>query len=179
MKQSKLSRKRHKGRSRPAGTSGEHLLIDGFNVIHAWPELRKALEQGSDVAQQRLADCVRVVHDFDGVRMTIVFDGRGDDIDIERPIGDLTFSHVYAPAGSSADALIEQYVFGANKPDKITVVTRDNMISETVRTLGARVITPDDLQDRVKRCEQMQANSLERHRKETEREWRRRMKDEG
>ncbi len=61
------------------------MLIDGYNLIHKWPELRRDMRRGGEVARARPAEAIRVIHDFDGVRTTIVFDGRGEQVEIERP----------------------------------------------------------------------------------------------
>src|SRR5690606_27959349 len=52
---------RPKFRGRPMDYS-RHLLIDAYNVIHQWPELRRALRQGSAAAREALATSVRVIH---------------------------------------------------------------------------------------------------------------------
>ncbi|MGA2052791.1 MAG: NYN domain-containing protein [Opitutales bacterium] len=94
-----------------------HLLIDAYNVIHAWPQLRAALiEFGPDAARAQLADAVRPLHDVAGWRVSLVFDGKGDDLVIERPGPELTFSYVYGPRGLTADAIIEQVVLNSTVP---------------------------------------------------------------
>jgi predicted RNA-binding protein with PIN domain len=97
--------------------SDRHVLIDAYNVIHAWPHLRAALkDHGPDAARAQLADAVRPIHDIAGWRVSLVFDGRGDALVIERPGTELTFSYVYGPRGLTADAVIEQIVLNATLP---------------------------------------------------------------
>ncbi len=151
-----------------------HLLIDGYNVIHSWPRLRKYLRRGGEVARARLVEQVRVLHDVEGIRVTIVFDGRGDDIEIERPTPDLTFSVIFSPRGLSADGVIEQLVGTARSPESIQVSTRDNLMRETVRALGAESLSPEELEARIQRCEKQMARNLERQQAGVERAWRRR-----
>ena len=150
----------------------QHLLIDGYNLIHQWPKLRLALRHGSDAARNRLAEVVRVIHDFDGVRTTIVFDGRGQEVGIERPGGHLTFSFLFSPASMSADELIEQYINKASKPETVCVVTGDNMVRETAGALGAHTITPEDLENWVLSCERRQSEELTKRRRQTQKDWR-------
>jgi predicted RNA-binding protein with PIN domain len=143
-------------------TPDRHLLVDAFNVIHAWPDLRAALaNHGPDAARTQLADALRPIHDVEGWRVTIVLDGSGEAIRVERPGRELTFSYVYGPKGQSADAIIEQLVVNANLPAdedrrprkknripaEIVVATRDNMLSEAAAAAGARLMTPDFLRD--------------------------------
>jgi predicted RNA-binding protein with PIN domain len=139
-----------------------HLLVDAFNVIHAWPELKAALaEHGADAARTQLAAILRPIHDIEGWRVTIVFDGSGDEIRVERPGRELTFSYVFGPRGLSADAVIEQLVANATLPPEedrrpkkknrerpeIVVATRDNLLSDATAACGARLMTPALLRD--------------------------------
>jgi len=139
-----------------------HLLVDAFNVIHAWPELKAALiTHGPDAARTQLATALRPIHDIEGWRVTIVFDGSGDDIRIERPGQEPTFSYVFGPRGLSADGVIEQLVANATLPPdedrrprkknrekpEIVVATRDNLLSDATAANGARLMTPALLHD--------------------------------
>lgn len=150
-----------------------HLIIDGYNVVHQWPELKTHLRGGA-VARERLVEAVRMIHDVEAVRVTVVFDGAGQDIEIERPGEDLTFSVVYSPAGMSADAVIERMVEVAESREAIHVVTRDNLERETVQAMGAFALDPDGLRDWILRCDRKLARDLHRRRAGVERQWRRR-----
>lgn len=150
----------------------QHLLIDGYNLIHKWSELRRAMRRGSDVARARLAEAVRIIHDFEGVRTTIVFDGRGQEVGIERPGGHLTFSFLFSPASMSADELIEQYINKASNPETVWVVTGDNMVRETAGALGAHTITPDDLENWVLACKRRQSEELAKRSRQSQKDWR-------
>jgi predicted RNA-binding protein with PIN domain len=153
-----------------------HLLVDAYNVIHAWPELRTALaDHGPDAARALLATALRPIHDAEGWRVTIVFDGKGDAITVERPGTELTFSYVFGPSGLSADGVIEQLVANANldpdldrrpgrgkkeEPAEIVVATRDNLLGESARASGARLLTPELLRDWADRAASQQTRDL-------------------
>jgi predicted RNA-binding protein with PIN domain len=139
-----------------------HLLVDAFNVIHAWPELKAALvTHGPEAARTQLATALRPIHDVEGWRVTLVFDGSGDDLRVERPGSELTFSFVFGPRGLSADGVIEQLVGNATLPPEedrrlrkknrekpeIVVATRDNLLSDATAACGARLMTPALLRD--------------------------------
>lgn len=149
-----------------------HLLIDGYNVIHDWPELRTELRGGGAVARERLVEAVRVIHDRDRIRVTIVFDGRGEKIEVERPNEELTFSLVYSPASLSADDVIERLVGAAEESSLCTVVTRDRAERETIEALGAQAISPGELRSWVERTGGFLGRDLESHRRDMDRQWR-------
>ena len=152
----------------------EHLLIDGYNLVHALPESREALSSsGIEAARQQLASMVRIIHDFEGIRTTIVFDGKGSDIEIERPSGQLTFSFLYSPAAMTADAVIEQLVQASPAPQRITVASGDNMVRQSTSAAGAFTIGPGDLADWVRSCQIRQCEMLKRRSEEISKNWRR------
>lgn len=128
-----------------------HLLVDGWNVIHSHPKLKKIFQELSqEAAVNALSDMICSIHDIDGVRLTIVLDGKGDKIEINRRSRLLTYSEIYTPSDMSADDFIEQYC-SKHKEDCI-VATRDNLLSLTASSFGATTIYPDFLFDWAKSC---------------------------
>lgn len=148
-----------------------HLLIDAYNVIHHWPELRRALRRGTAVAREELASTVRVLHDHERIRVTLVFDGQGSEIQVERPGPQLTFSYLFSPDSLSADDVIERLVGSAPDPENCIIVTRDLAERHTIEALGAIAHTPDDLRAWVMRVEESVARELTDRRKQIEVDW--------
>lgn len=152
----------------------EHLLIDGYNLIHAWPDLRQVLEQlGPDIAGQRLAERVRVLHDADELRTTVVLDGRGSRVALAHPSGEDTFTIVHTPSGMTADAFIEQLANQARDPENVIVATRDHALALSVFAYGGRHWDPDKLAERIDAAAKRQAARLQKHRKSTDQQWKR------
>lgn len=138
-----------------------HLLVDGANVLHAWPDLRALLRRNPDAARTRLVQMLAVLHDTEERRVTVVFDGRGPDLVIDRPSGHVTFSVLTTPSGSTADDVIEQLV--ANSEAAACVVaTADRAVRETVEAAGGASIDPGELAAWVARAEQRSARAIAR-----------------
>ncbi len=140
-----------------------HLLIDGYNVIHSWPELRCSLRKSGDggaAAREQLVASVRIIHDAEALPTTLVFDGKGDKTQIRHPGREPSFSIIYAAAGISADGVIEQLVAKSLQPQGFVAATRDAMISESLRALGATTITPEALRDWIDQCTEKQSRKL-------------------
>lgn len=155
-------------------TAGQrHLLVDGYNVLHQWPRGKAFLRRGQlAAARDYLAAEVRVLHDREGLRVTLVFDGKGEKVELERPYEDLTFSFLYAPSGLSADAVIEQLVSGAGDPSQCLVITQDSLERETLQVAGATVMGPDDLAAWVRQAEGRLAGELQKRKQESHEWWR-------
>ena len=141
-----------------------HLIIDGYNVIHALPQLQAWMLRGDlEIARNHLFDLVKPIHDQFDYRVTLVFDGSMDGKEVFRPTKELTFSVIYAPSSLSADGLIEQLVQSSKQPERITAVTQDHMIQETLTTIGAFTITPEELMDWVQNANRVQESKINRN----------------
>jgi len=157
-----------------AVASAKHLLVDGSNIVHAWPELRRVLTtEGRDVARAQLVERLRVLHDFEHLRVSVVFDGRGADLTIERPTPHATFSVLYSPAGMTADDVIEQLAAQSVKAGGVIVASGDGAECTTVAALGAEVVSPEQLAAWVVHAGGRQTDAVRRHSRATEARWRR------
>ncbi len=150
-----------------------HLLIDGANILHAWPELRKLLKTDREAARSQLLQRAAAIHDSESVRVTIVHDGRGEEIVVERPSGQASFSVIYTPTSLTADDVIEQMVANASDPSACVVATDDRTERETVTAAGASTMHAGDLRAWIERAEARQAGAVKAMREANERKWRR------
>ena len=150
----------------------QHLIVDGANIVHAWPELRRMAVHDRPGARERLAQLLTSIHDSGDVRLTLVFDGRGDDIVIERPSNQPSFSIVYTPSALTADDVIEQLVAKSATPSECVVATDDRAERETVAALGATTLRSEDLAAWVKRAEARQTATAQSLRAANTRAWR-------
>lgn len=126
-----------------------------------------------DALRERLVDDLRVIHDAEPLRMTIVFDGKGNTVTVERPTNNLTFSVVYTPSGMSADELIEQLVQKTDKATEVTVFSRDNLIAAAVRAYGGFLLPPEALWEWIDRSRNAQITVLNKQRQADARKWKR------
>jgi predicted RNA-binding protein with PIN domain len=120
-----------------------YLIVDGHSVIFAWPELRRLHARRSSLAREALLKQLRNYQDWTGVRVVIVFDGKGQQIDASSEPGDVQI--FYSRSGQSADAIIERLASKYAKRFELMVATSDSMEAETVQACGAEWISPDAL----------------------------------
>jgi predicted RNA-binding protein with PIN domain len=66
-----------------------YLIVDGHSVIFAWPEFRKLHERRSSLAREALVRQLRDYQDWTGVRVVVVFDGKGKRVEATADRGDL------------------------------------------------------------------------------------------
>ncbi len=122
-----------------------YLLVDGHNIIHAWPELRALHRRPTSrhTAREQLLHRLRNLQDMTGERVIAVFDGTHSRTSEEREPEGLQIFH--ADAGTTADTIIERLVARYAKEHEMRAATADGLIRETVASFGAHWISPDSL----------------------------------
>ncbi len=148
------------------------LLIDGPNVLHASREWAVLLRRDKDAARRRLQESAQIVRDGTDWQVTLVFDGRGTDLTIERPDGDDTFVVIHTSSGMTGDDVIERLVGGSAAPARCRVVSGDRAIQSTVRALGAEAMTPADFLAWLEQLAVQGARRINRQSMATEGVWR-------
>ncbi len=144
------------------------LIVDGYNIVHAWPELAPLITSGkADEARRRLIGILADYAAASGERVTVVFDAHGRSRD--RGAGEVVdgVTVVFGSSAQSADHVIERRVAIASaKGDArmVTVATGDRLQRDMVMAMGASVIGAAALRQVVRgvQAEMEQHNSRRR-----------------
>lgn len=117
-------------------------LVDGYNVLWAFPPLRKLMiARKPDAARRGLIELFARIMKSGKLKapITIVFDGRASAAVASEahPAG---IEVRFAPHPDDADRLIGDTVEEGAALDEFTVITSDREVQERVRRLGAKVI---------------------------------------
>ena len=120
-----------------------YLIVDGHSVIFAWSELRKLQARRASLARDALIKRLRDYQDWTGVRVVVVFDGKGRKIETTSDAADVQV--FYSRTGQTADAIIERLASKYAKRFELMVATSDSMEGETVQACGAEWISPEAL----------------------------------
>jgi uncharacterized protein len=120
-----------------------YLIVDGHSVIFAWPELRKLHARRSSLAREALIKQLRDYQDWTGVRVVVVFDGKGKKIEATSDPADVQV--FYSRTGQTADAIVERLASKYAKRFELMVATSDSLEAETVQACGAEWISPEGL----------------------------------
>ena len=126
----------------------KHLIIDGYNLIHGVPEWRSLLQAGDPApARDALFETARLLHDTEGIQVTVVYDGSSEETRVEYPSRDKSLAIVFAESRLSADGCIERLARAAVRENagEVLVCSRDNMIRESARASGGFVLEAEDL----------------------------------
>ena len=120
-----------------------YLLVDGHSVIFAWPELRALHDRRTALARDSLTKTLRDYQDWSGVRVVVVFDGKGTAISESSDPGEIQI--FYSRAGQTADSIIERLASKYADHHRITVATSDFLVRETTSAFGAESLSPEML----------------------------------
>lgn len=122
----------------------EHLIIDGNNTLHAIPELSRELSVDRNQARDSLLRMLEPLTNT-GIRLTVVFDGRGGRGSIQKFGSSNAFDVVYSSSQEGADGVIERMTMASKQPAQICVVTNDNLIRNCAYSCGASAMRVDQL----------------------------------
>ena len=143
-------------------------VIDGYNVVHASSVLRPIMLQNLESAREALVDKVTDLCAATGQRALLVFDGRGEHqaetVEHFRGVNGLTVQ--YAPRKSSADTVIERYVYQASNRREIVVVSSDRGLRDACRNMGTLVMDADNFIRTVREIREENVATRERPRKD-------------
>jgi|SRR5579864_519401 len=141
----------------------ERLIVDGYNVVHAWTSLKRLLDEASlEAARDRLIDRLSVLGIVSGAEVTVVFDSHRAAASSEEMVEGVRV--VFTRKGHSADHAIERIAYRSSETgDVITVATSDRFQRDLVRGMGGAVISALELERRVVDAEAEMSRRVKRY----------------
>lgn len=113
------------------------IMVDGYSLLHGWPELAPGKPRHSSAAREELVHALTQYCDAIGTPITIVFDGAtgvaagGGEIK-STPEVEILFSRT----GQTADDIIERATFRLRAYGEVLVVTDDHAERDMVIGMG-------------------------------------------
>jgi len=142
----------------------ERLLVDGYNVIHAWPELKALLRLSLEDARARLVDRLAVYSQVTGADVTVVFDAHKTAALASAEETRNGVRVMFTRKGMSADHAIERMAYRlAGDRDPLMVATNDRFQRDLVAGMGGAVISAEELQRRVVEAEHQMTRNVQRY----------------
>ncbi len=106
----------------------ECLIVDGYNVIFAWPELKALAKERLDLAREKLMDTLSNYSGFTKTELVLVFDAYRTPSQPGKHSDYHNIHVVYTDDGETADAYIERLANDIGKNYAVRVVTSDSLI---------------------------------------------------
>ncbi len=162
-----------KQRTKPAEVLPEYLLVDGYNIIFAWDELRELSAISIDAAREALIDILSNYRGFHRCEVIAVFDAyrvKGGREHTEKQ-GNITV--VFTKEAETADTYIERATYEMKKKYRVRVATSDRLEQMIILGNDAFRVSARDLQAEVTETNQRIREILEERTRLAQREDRR------
>ena len=128
----------------------EYLLVDGYNIIFAWEELRSLAAVNIDSARDRLMDICCNYQGYAGCTLILVFDA----YKVKGNPGSVMQYHniyvVYTKEAETADQYIEKTVHKIGRKYRVTVATSDALEQMIIWGEGAFRLSAAGFEDAVR-----------------------------
>lgn len=142
---------KHKAAPMPQGPL--YLLVDGYNIIFAWDDLKEAAEQSLDLAREMLINRMANYRGFTQCRLILVFDAykvKDNPGEVEEIHG---ISVVYTKEAETADMYIEKVTHELGRKHRVRVATSDNLEQLIILGAGAVRVSAAEFQREVEEAE--------------------------
>lgn len=129
----------------------EYLLVDGYNIIFAWEELKELAEVNIEGARDKLMDILCNYQGYRNCTVILVFDA----YKVEGNLGEVqqyqNINVVYTKEAETADQYIEKTVRNIGRKYDVTVATSDALEQIIIMGQGAQRLSAPGLKEEVER----------------------------
>ena len=133
-------------------TKEEYLLVDGYNIIHAWPELKELVDDNMDGARMKLLDALSNYQGIRECKIIVVFDAYRVQGHFEEVIDYHNTHMIYTREAQTADQYIEKFAHDNQKKYDITVATSDGLQQLIIRGAGCALLSARELKLEIDRA---------------------------
>ena len=131
------------------GPADDFLLVDGYNIIFAWDELKELSHTSLDTARHVLMNLLCNYQGYRGCTLILVFDA----YKVPQGLGSVEKYHnihiVYTRQAETADQYIERLSFELRGRRRVRVATSDNLEQLIILGHGAERISAQHFHDEV------------------------------
>ena len=131
----------------------EYLLVDGYNIIYAWEDLKELADANLHAAQTKLMDILSNYQGFKKCTLILVFDAYKIEGHVEEVITYHNIHVVYTKEAETADQYIEKTVHKIGRENQVTVATSDGLEQIIIMGQGAHRMSARGLRDEIKATE--------------------------
>ena len=131
----------------------EYLLVDGYNIVFAWDELRKLAEDNLEAARMKLADILCNYQGYSKKNVILVFDGHKAKGNLGSVIPYHNISIIYTKEAETADQYIEKVTRQFDRKYQATVATSDALEQLIIMGAGAMRLSARDLKEEINRVQ--------------------------
>ena len=128
----------------------EMMVVDGYNMIYAWEELKSLAQEDLYLAREKLITALYNWQAYYGHPITVVFDGYRVANKTGTTLKKQDLTIVYTKTGETADTWIERFSYQNQNRFRITYVTSDALIQNAVLSRNGLRMSANALYQKLK-----------------------------
>ena len=133
----------------------EYLLVDGYNIIFAWDELRELSKITIDGARQKLMDILCNYQAYRKCTLILVFDAYKVTGNTGEALDYHNIHVVYTKEAETADQYIEKLAHRIGRRNRVTVATSDGLEQLIIYGQGCLLMSARDLKEDIERVRRL------------------------
>lgn len=140
-------------RAKPIPKGPEYLLVDGYNIIFAWEDLKVKSKESLELARSELINILCNYQGFKQCEVILVFDAykvKGNTGSVEK-VNNINV--VYTKEAETADMYIEKVTRQMGKKHRVRVATSDNLEQIIILGSGAVRVTAEAFRKEIELAE--------------------------
>ncbi|MDO4275472.1 MAG: TetM/TetW/TetO/TetS family tetracycline resistance ribosomal protection protein [Eubacteriales bacterium] len=142
----------------------EYLLVDGYNIIFAWEDLRELAEANIHAARDKLMDILSNYQGYKKNTIILVFDAYKLEGHAEEIFDYHNIHVVYTKEAETADQYIEKTVHKIGRQYQVTVATSDRLEQVIILGQGASRISAQGLKEEIAEANKQLRQEWKEHR---------------
>lgn len=146
---SSVTAETYMGKSTPKKSPEQYLLVDGYNIVFAWEDLRALAEVNMDGARTKLMDLLCNYQGYKNMKLILVFDAYR----VAGGQGSVNQYHnihvIYTKEAETADQYIEKVVHQIGHSYDVTVATSDRLEQMIIWGSGAKRLSAQGLREEM------------------------------
>lgn len=146
----KAAREAHTGKN---AVKQDYLLVDGYNIIFSWDELKTLAATNLDSARSKLLDILSNYAGYTARETIVVFDAYRVAGHIVEQLRYNNLYVVFTKEAQTADEYIEELAHTLRHDYHVTVATSDRVVQVITWGAGATILSAKNLEEEVKRVE--------------------------
>lgn len=127
----------------------ECLIVDGYNMIYSWDELKELSRFNIGTARDRLIDLIVNYQGYKNCKVILVFDAYRVKDNPQTTYHNSNTSIVYTKSSQTADSYIEKIVHDLKNKYRLIVATSDGLVQNAIFAQGASRMSARELEARV------------------------------
>ena len=145
----------YKGKETVQNSGTSYLLVDGYNIIFSWDELKELAVANLDAARNKLLDSMCNYQAMKKCELIVVFDAYRVQNHATEFLDHLNIHVVYTKEAETADTYIERFAHEHGKKHYVRVATSDRLEQVIITGQGCHMVSAGEFEQEVNALEEM------------------------